>query len=383
MFGDTYMMNILQVHQCYRQSGGEEQVLMREAALLKANNVNVTSWRVTPEMSSPLAKLETLMRLFHNRAACETLQVLQQSQHVDLLHLHNGFPYFSPSFLQRAAQLKLPVVMTLHNFRLLVPSGVLTQPLLGPIGTTTLIRHSWAGKYQQSVTATSLASLFIKLAQWRGWVDNIAAFICPSNFVRKQFITAGWPAEKLHVIPHFCWPLAEQPTPIGGYALVVGRDDPIKGIDWLVSQWHDMPLPLKVVGVAPRSNAAASVEFCGQQEGEHLKQLYQNAALVIVPSQVCETFCNVVMEAFSAGKPCVVADCGALVEWVIPGVNGEHFCASDVSELRQKLWALLATPKRLEEMGQHAFASWQRLFSPERHQQQLLALYDEVLKDRC
>ncbi len=226
------MMNILQVHQCYRQSGGEEQVVKREEALLKANNVSVTSWRVTLEMSGRLAKLELLLRLFHNQAACDTLRVLQQSQHVDLLHLHNGFPFFSPSFLQQAAKLKLPVVMTLHNFRLLVPSGMLTQPLQAPISTKVLLQHSMSGQYQQSVAATSLVSLLIKLAQWRSWVANVAAFICPSDFVRKQFITAGWPAEKLHVIPHFCWPLAEQPAPVGDYALVVGRDDPIKGIDW-------------------------------------------------------------------------------------------------------------------------------------------------------
>lgn len=376
------MITVLQVHQCYRQSGGEEHVVQREAQLLNSEHVLVLPWHITPDIAGLWGKINLLRHLFHNRRVCDRLQMLKELQHIDLIHLHNGFPYMSPGFLQQASALKLPVIMTLHNFRLLVPSGMLMHPLKKPVKTMDLIQLSLSGRFKQSVGHATLISTLIKFAQWRGWVDNISAFICPSQFVREQFIVAGWPAQKLHVIPHFCWPMAQSPTTAGEYALVVGRDDPIKGISWLVSHWHDMPLPLKVVGLSQPEDAPAGVTFCGYVEGEQLKALYQNAAIVIVPSQVCETFCNVVMEAFSAGKPCLVANHGALVEWVTPGVNGDHFAANNVVELKQKLRELLHSPLRLEQMGLNAFTFWQAHFSPERHQQQLITLYAEVLKDR-
>ncbi|MEN3157048.1 glycosyltransferase family 4 protein [Alkalimonas sp. NCh-2] len=370
-------MKVLQIHQCYRQAGGEEQVVEREARLLKAAGCEVDTW-LLPALSGQESGLKTLLSMLHHRQACRELASRLDSKAYDVVHLHNVFPALSPSICQPARQRGIAVVMTLHNFRPLVPAATLTGEL--PLRGRWRLwwRQVMTGAYQQSRLRTLALVAFILVARYRRFWSQLDAFICPSEFVRQQYLRAGFAADKLKVLPHACEPVTDRVMPVGHYALAVGRSGPEKGLHWLAQHWSDMPLPLKIVGIAPRSALPAEPEFCGYLQGDALKSLYQEAAVVVVPSLVCETFGNVVMEAFSAGKPCLVAAHGALTEWVQPDYNGAWFVPGDAADLRRQLTGLLSNPEQLAALGHNARACWQQQFSPARHAAALMALYRAV-----
>src|SRR5690554_2264011 len=120
-------MKILQIHNLYRQAGGEDVVAEKEAELLTAHGHQVDRWirDNKKELRSPLARLRLPFTThFSTRSQKLARQRLRKGQH-DLMHVHNFFPLFTPSIFRAARQAGVPSIMTLHNYRLIHPNGQL------------------------------------------------------------------------------------------------------------------------------------------------------------------------------------------------------------------------------------------------------------------
>lgn len=400
--GVTRPLRVLQVHNFYQEMGGEDVVVQHEAALLRQAGVELTTWYLQSadiKAQSLWQKLRLVCQQCWNPATARELAQRLATQPVDLLHVHNVFPLLSPAIIHAAQQLGIPVVWTVHNFRWCHPAACIRD-----ISDVRRSLWSYAGKalYRQSRLLTLLQLLTITLHRWLGSYQRCSLLICPSGFVRRALLKAGYPAAKLWVKPHSTALMPQhagakprQLTDTLPTLLYVGRADHNKGLGFLLAALQQHPglraLPLKVAGVSQAqaqqmfgAQLAQQAEFLGFVDADTLAQLYREAQLVLVPSLVAETFGNVVIEAFSQGTPCLVSDLGALPELVLPRHNsqtaaGAVFRAGDSADFLIKLQALVTQPALLRQMADGACQRYLQYYQPEMNQQALLACYQHVI----
>jgi glycosyltransferase involved in cell wall biosynthesis len=171
--------------------------------------------------------------------------------------------------------------------------------------------------------------------------------------------------------------------------LYVGRLSREKGIPTLLAAMRELPIPLAIVGDGPmrdtlemyvRQHAMAHrVTFHGYQTGQSLRQLYQGAAFLVIPSEWYENAPMTVLEAFAYGKPVIGARIGGIPEMIEPGTSGLLVAPGDGDALRDAINTLWTSRSSLAEMGHAGRQAVLTRFSPQRHVDELLALYRRAI----
>jgi glycosyltransferase involved in cell wall biosynthesis len=323
-------MRILLLHNRYREPGGEDDVVAAEAALLAAPGdavlrLEVCNAGIGGLASQARAAAGTIYSPAARRAATRAISRFGP----DVVHVHNFVPLLSPAVHLAARRAGVPVVQTVHNYRLVCPNGLLFRdgrPCEACVGRAVPWRSLVHGCYRGSRAATAaIVAMLATHRALRTWTRAVSAYIAPSQFARRTLIRGGIPPGRVHVKPHF---VDGQPAPgdgAGGYALYVGRLSDEKGLGTLLAAWRGLGgrIPLKIVGDGPTRLALAAasrdlggVEWVGRAPPERVRALMQSARVVVVPSRCYETFGRVIIEAFSVGTPVIAARHGALAELV-------------------------------------------------------------------
>src|SRR5690625_5073635 len=193
-------MKILQIHNLYRQAGGEDVVAEQEAKLLMENGHQVDRWirDNKKELKSPLARLRLPFTThFSSRSLQMARQRLRKGRH-DLMHVHNFFPLFTPSIVRAARQMGVPSVMTLHNYRLMHPNGQLYTD--GEIDERSVGGSAGRcvpdGVYRGSILQTAVVARMIEYHRKQGTWDHVPSlFITLTRFEREKLAEGGLPAE--------------------------------------------------------------------------------------------------------------------------------------------------------------------------------------------
>ncbi|GGD76687.1 glycosyltransferase family 4 protein [Lacimicrobium alkaliphilum] len=378
-------MKVVQAHNFYASPGGEDRVVEREASIIRAMGHELIPWYCHNNASPGMAeKIRAALCCSWNPRAMAHLQELGVGQG-DILHVHNFFPWLSPAIFYQARQLGMKTVLTLHNFRLLTPTAVI-ESQNPSFSVKKNLLQAVSGAYQGSAFAgLAVARMIARHHAMGTWQHQVDTFICPSDFVRRQFLCAGFDPEKLVVKAHFCDDPTSQKESVDlngqrQYVLFVGRDDKAKGLDLLLRAWWNIDMPLIVAGVSRPRNLSCppQVVFKGQQQAGALSQLYAGAALVVVPSRVAETFGNVVMEAFAHQTPVLVSGSGALSELVQPGENGHWFDPENVDDLAVQVERMLKETELLRRFGHNARQTYLKHYTPQRNLAMLEAIYQNL-----
>lgn len=375
---------VYQLHQRYRQRGGEDVVVEREADLFAKQQLPLQQIIAPPLPAGWRAQVKAISRWFGCTQLPESLQMLQPG---DILLVHNLFPALSPFMLPLLKRRGVRVVLTLHNFRQLTPAAVLAPDEQATAPSVALIWRQFhrPARAEGRLLSVLLASAIVWQHRQQVW-HQVEQLWCPSDFVRRQFLAAGYPSGLLTVKPHYC-PASDYSTGRAdsfehmarltkgtgrNLLLFVGRDDPQKGLSLLLEAYQtaDPNWPdLYLAGVsAPDGDVAfgkhlSKVHYCGQLGQARLGQLYQRALLLVVPSTVAETFGNVIIEAFACGVPVLAARAGAFSELIQPGYNGDLFNAGNAADLQQQLAGLLEHPARLAELSAGASQSFTQRYN--------------------
>jgi glycosyltransferase involved in cell wall biosynthesis len=313
----------------------------------------------------------------------------------DVVHVHNAFPRLSPSVYYACRDAGVPVVQTLHNYRLLCPGALLMrdgrvcEDCLRRVVPLEGVRH---GCYRQSRVATAAVATMIAahraLGTWRRQVD---CYIALTEFARDKFVAGGFPPAKMAVKPNFLDP---DPGPGNGcrsYALFVGRLSAEKGIHVLLRGWtalHD-PLKLKIAGAGPleaevREHAAGDsrIQVLGPQPKSAIIGLMREAAVLIFPSSCYEGFPIVLAEAFATGTPVIASNLGAMAEIVEDGRTGLHFRPGDAADLAARVEWALTHPQELARMRLAVRAEYEAKYTADRNYQMVMEIYERVIRAR-
>jgi glycosyltransferase involved in cell wall biosynthesis len=385
-------MRILQVHNFYQQAGGEDRVVAAEHALLTEKGHSVFQHTVHNQAVSELHAIELGVKTVWNGESYRRLRRLIAEQAIEIVHVHNTLPLVSPAVYYAAEAQKVPVIQTLHNYRLLCPAatffrdGEICELCLGKgIKYPAMLHRCYRGSFAASTAVFAMLAAHGLAGTYR---RKVHTYIAPTEFARSKFCQGGLPADRLVVKPNF---LADDPgvgTGSGGYALFAGRLTPEKGLDVLLDAWRACPnaMPLKIAGDGPmesrvRDRAASlpNVEYLGACEHSRVIELLKGAAFLVFPSLWYEGMPMVVLESMACGTPVAAFAIGSLNDLILNEVNGvklpfegthilERFL-TDSGELNGKMARLRASTRRYFE--QH--------FTPDLNYRLLLDIYNKAL----
>lgn len=387
-------MRIALVHNFYQRPGGEDRVFAAEGALLEAHGHEVSRYVVHNDRVRAMSALALARTTLWNGSLARELRARWRGERIELVHFHNTFPLISPAACHAARAEGLAVVQTLHNYRLLCPEATLfrdghaCEECLGRFVTWPAVVHRC---YRDSRTASAGVTSMLALHRMlRTWTRAVHVSITPSDFARAKFIEGGFPADRVVTKPHF---LTDDPgigTHGGGYALFVGRITRHKGITILLDAWRnlDPPFPLRIAGTGPLEHLLqrppAGVEWLGQQSPEQVATLMREAAFLVMPSGMHETFGLTLIEAFATGLPAIVSRRGPLAELLQDGVTGLHAEPDRVDDLVAKVRWAIAHPAELAVMGRCARHEFDAKYTAAPNYELLMRIYQRALeRARC
>jgi len=385
-------MNILVAHNYYKLAGGEDLCVAAEVALLKAHGHHVAHYRVYNDTIDGMGRLQLAGRTIWNRQSVLEMRSLIDALRPQVVHFHNTFPLISPAAYYAAHAEGVPVVQTLHNFRLvcvnslLFRDGNLCEDCLGKMSPWRGVVHNC---YRESRAASAAVAAMLTahrlLGTWRNAVD---VYIAMSEFSRRKLIEGGVPASKIAVKSNFVYPEPGTGDGNGGYAVYVGRLSAEKGLQTLLKAWQSLgeALPLKIAGdgpLAPLVQEAAArnpaIQWLRGVAHDKVYDLIGAAAFLILSSECYEgALPRVVIEAFAKGTPVVVPRHGAMAESV-DGNNGLCFARGDAEDLAAKVRCFLADASAGKRMRRAARQTFDRNFTAEANHEALMAIYAQAI----
>jgi glycosyltransferase involved in cell wall biosynthesis len=382
-------MRILQIHNLYRIPGGEDVVVAAEKALLEDNGHDVVLLQAdNDEISGSFNQAMTAANAIYSQSGKRRVFSEIARFRPDIVHVHNFFPLWSPAVYDACRDAGVPVVQTLHNYRLFCSDafffrdGKVCEDCLGKFFPWPGIVHRC---YRGSAVGTAAVATMLTVHRARRtWHTRVDKYIALTEFARQKYIEGGLPGEKILVKPNFVYPDPGAGSGGGGYALFVGRLSPEKGIDTLLAAWKhlDQAIPLKIVGQGPLAETVkeavsklSNVEWLGTLTLEKLYEIMGKAEFLIFPSAWYETFGRVAVEAFATGTPAIAAQIGAVAEIVEDQRTGLHFRPGDPDDLVAKVQWALSHPNQLQKMRREARMEFESKYTAQQNYQQLMEIY--------
>lgn len=327
-------------------------------------------------------------RSFYSFQARKAIEKEISAEGPDVVFLLHFINKLSPSVIDGAKKAKKRVVVRLSDYFLLCPRfDFLDHHQI----CEECLKHSFLPALRKRCVQNSLTATMIRVSSMYFHnllriYDQVDAFVCPSAFLARKLVQAGFKSEKIHHVPTFIDASKLQPQYGGDYVLYYGRLAEEKGVLSLIKAFEQLPsdLTLKIVGEDQSDygmalkkyvaqNKIGSVEFLGFKSGTELEAIIKNAKLVVVPSIWYENMPNVALESFAYGKPVIASNIGSMPEVVEDGVNGYLFEPNNSDDLALKI-QLLNNDAKIAAMGMKAREIVVRQYNPALHYEKLIQI---------
>jgi glycosyltransferase involved in cell wall biosynthesis len=387
-------MKVLAVHNRYQQPGGEDQVFLAEAALLERYGHQVVRYSTHNDRVAEMKRLALAGAALWNHSTYRELRTIIHRERPHVAHFHNTFPLISPAGYYAARAEGVPVVQTLHNYRLLCPNalffrdGRVCEDCMGKaIPWPGVVHKCYRGSRAASGVVAAMLAAHRAL---RTWTEMVDVYVALTEFARCKFIEGGLPTGKLAVKPNFVLPDPGPGRSGEGHALFVGRLSPEKGVATLLAAWEHLRgrVPLKIVGDGPlrgqvveATSRHPQMRYLGYRPAEEVQALMKEASVLIFPSEWYEGFGRVVAEAFATATPVIAADLGAIGELVDHGRLGLRFSAGDPEDLAAQVEWFLSHPEKHAWMRRQARAEFEAKYTAERNYESLMQIYQSALEN--
>lgn len=383
-------MKILQVHNYYQLAGGEDTVVANEKALLEAHGHEVIPfYKRNDEIDdySFLQKAKLLKKTtWSTDTYNEALAVLKQVQ-PDVCHVHNFLPLISPSIYQACRDAGVPVIQTLHNYRLICTNGLFLRE--GKVCEECLGQSAYSAVrkkcYRDSKLQTyAVARMIEKNAARNVWNDLVDAYFCFTLFAKEKFVAHGLLEEKLFVKSNFVEEpkTAEVAPKKEDYLIYVGRLESNKGVLLLKEISAQLRMPVKVVGegdLKGELGGVPSIELLGRRPHEETLELIQNARALLFPSLCYEGMPMTILEAFAHKTPVIASDLGAMQSIIQHGQNGYLFDPNNGEEFLSQI-ERVSNEKEVQMIVNNAYTDFSQKYSGEANYTMLMERYMAVVQ---
>jgi glycosyltransferase involved in cell wall biosynthesis len=388
-------MKVLCIHTHYIQRGGEDAVFENELRMLTQAGYQTRELLFN---NRRFAALKFLFFFFNPFSFWKTCQAIRRWR-PDIVHVHNWFFSASPAVFIAARWMGVPVVHTVHNFRILCPSSFLfvRNELFTDCMTRIFpLRAITRRIYRGSAFSTAWLLIGTRLHHFLRTWQKIDLLICLTEPARQMLCQSLLKIEphRIAIKPNF-FNAGELPVPPTGASrkrdgfVFVGRLSPEKGIQVLLDGFRNSPYTLQIIGDGPlRAEVEAcaaeysNIRYLGLQTREEIVGLLRNAEALIFTTIGFEQFGLVIIEAFSCGTPVIGPDTGSPAELIVEGYNGLHFRTGSVPDLRRKIRYWHSLPEEVREvLSENAADTYRRCYTPEINLCLLSNIYKKVLHE--
>jgi len=384
-------VKVLLVHNEYGKPSGEEMVVNGTRRLLEEHGHEVVCFtRSSAEIETMRwGRTRSFFSEIYSQPSRLTMRRLLAERRPDVVHIHNLFPLISPSILPECRNAGVPVVMTLHNYRLVCPNGLemvrgrICDKCSGGREYWCIIRNC-EGSYPKSI---GYAIRNYVARKRRYYLDNVTVFVALTKFQRERLLAVRFPAERTVVIPNTI--RAEDSvgmSSLGDYVGYIGRISPEKDIPTLLDAARRCSeIPFMVAGVYDRMpqllrEAPANLRFLGHLDRRESSRFVHGARLIVLCSICFENFPMAVVEAMIHAKPVICSRIGGLPEIVEDGRTGLLFQPGDPVELAEKIRYLWSRPELCWKLGQAGRAKALREYSSETYYDRLMGVYRKAIE---
>lgn len=381
-------MRVLVIHNYYQQSGGEDAVVAEEIALLERNDIAVELYAKHNDSIETMSRAQVALdTLWSIKSADEVSAVIKRFK-PDVIHTHNTFPLISPSLYYAAARLNVPVVQTLHNFRLFCAQAMfmreskVCEDCLGKLPWRGVLHGCYRGSRIQSAAVVSMQGLHRMLGTYQ---NKVTRYIALNQFCSDKFIEAGLPMARMAIKPNFIdLPLLEnKDTQLRQGGLFVGRLSKEKGLATLAEAASIYTQAnIDVVGVGPEEQMLSNnpnVHLIGWQVPAEIYAHMRSAAYLVMPSIWYENFPRTLVEAFACGLPVIASRLGAMAELINDGVTGLLFEPGNAKDLADKLQWADSHPEEMLNMGRQARREYEAKYTSAINFKQLMDIYKDAM----
>jgi len=379
-------LKIFVIHNHYRQPGGEDQVFEAETKLLESNGHEVFRYEMSNEHIAEMNATKLAKSTVWNSLVMKDLRNLIRKEKPQIAHFHNTLPLLSPGAYYAAKTEGIPVVKTLHNYRMFCLNGLLFRdnkvcelcmnrwvPMPG------LIHACYRSSYKASLAVTAMLSAHKLL---RTWDRSIDLYIAPSEFAKQKYIQSGLAEHRIFVKPNFMFTDPLKGKGDGQFALFVGRLSPEKGVQVVISAWEKCGhrIPLKIAGDGPEMKKIVKqdnrhIEILGWQSHSQILQLMESASFLIFPSVWYENLPMTIIEAYASGLPVIASNMGSMPSLIDPGRTGLLFKPNDPDDLADKVSWVLDNPENLDRMRVYARSEFEEQYTSEKNYHLLMEAY--------
>jgi glycosyltransferase involved in cell wall biosynthesis len=392
-------MKILFVHCRYLQNaGGEDSAVAAETSLLTSHGHTVNTLFFSNEESGNgiITKIKTGIRAVYNSGSAKKLKEAISVFRPDVIHIHNFFYDASPAVILQAYKEKIPVVVTIHNYRLICASAI----LLRDNKICELCVHNifpWHGVihkcYHHSAVQSAVVGSISGFHKLTGtWRKKVNKYITPSAFIRSKLLHSSLKvsADKILVKRNFIEdPGVSAMENRNNYFLFVGRLTHEKGIDVLLRCFKDLPgIELIIAGGGPEKDALVqqyghleNVQFRGLLAKPDIIALMKNCKALIFPSVWYEGLPVTIVEAFATGTPVIASRLGAMEEMIQHKINGLLFEAGEPEKLKAAVQAFNEyTGKERFSLYEEARQSYLNYFHPSKCYEAVMDIYNAAIE---
>lgn len=368
-------MKILLAHNNYGAYSGEEAVVDRMDGIFRQLGHEVVQLRMSTEdvRDTFSGKLRTFFSGIWCPTGVKAMRKAIEKEHPDVVNVHNLYPFISPAALRECKKAGIPVIMTVHNYRLICPTGLFMhngQPCelcLKAGNEWNCIRHNCENSLPKSLAYAARNAV---ARSQRHYFDCIDRFACITAFQKSKLIEAGFDQSKIAVIPNTVDLFENRMSTQGNYVAYCGRISAEKGVDLILDAARRLPnVPFKIAG-AVRDHSLISrlpqnAELLGHLSGEQLHKFFSDARFIVLASRWYEGFPMTILEAAQYGKPAIAPNHGAFSEIIGEGDNqiGLLFSPGDAGKLTEAISALWRDKPLCESLGKKALAKLQQSYS--------------------
>lgn len=359
-------MKILLVHNDYGKYSGEEAVVDKMAMMLEASGHHVAQLRMSSAkvIGSTIGKIHGFVAGIHSPSGILAMKKALEKEKPDIVNIHNLYPFISPAALRVCKKERVPVVMTVHNFRLICPTGLFMRDNK-PCELCLRKGNEWGCvKYNCENSLAKSIGYAVRNAVARinrYYMDNVDCFACITDFQRQKLIEAGFPAEKITVIPNSADTAVEACLNDGDYVAYSGRISREKGVDLIIEAARRNPdIPFRLAGAIRDSGLISdlpeNVEHVGYLSGQKLHDFYANARFFVMASRWYEGFPMTILETARFRKPMIAPDHGGFTEIIGHGDSaiGMLTVPGDISTLSGSIRNLWDNPSQSRLFGDKA-----------------------------
>lgn len=386
-------MRILFVHNLYKGGiGGEDIVLNQEINMLNKEGHIVDLFSLSSEsISSRFSKIKTAINLTYSKASKLKIEDKIKAFSPDIVHVHNFFPLITPSVFDACIENNTPVVHTLHNYRLICPSGLLMHNnriyekaiIKGPFSTVIdkVYRDSYFGTF-------ALARMIDYHKKNKTWDTKVDQFIALTSFSKSKFLEAGFLENRISVKPNFiddngCNFKKED------YYVFVGRLSEEKGIPLLLDCFSNLKSKLIIIGTGPLKKQVVdaekrcpNIQYLGFRDKSYVIDKLKNAKALIMSSIWYEGMPMTMLESFSVGTPVIGPNIGGVKEMIDDSINGLIYKTGNLQDFITSINTFDEDLDLQIRLSQGARNTFEQKYTPEKNYKILMNIYNIAINGK-